>query len=664
MQVVTLDMETRSEVDLRSTGVHPYSAHPSTDIICIAVKKNDEPTKLWLGHSFRDFADRPLLSNGELNQMVADADVLVAHNAMFERVLWDNVMHARYGFSAIPLKKWRCTMAKTSSHALPRALGKACDVLGLQHKKDNRGRRVMLKMCKPRKPTKNNKAKWHEKQDDFTILFDYCIDDVEAECDLDRYLPDLEAYEAGVWRHDQVVNDRGVYVNIPVIQKLINWTEREQQRLCMELQTLTNGMVHTGTQVLQLKRWLKTKGFEVSSLDQAAVLALLKSPRMTDRVRRVLEIRQSLGKTSVKKLQSMVDRADADGRCRGTILYHGASTGRYSGRGIQPHNYPRDSYQPQDIEILSGIPEEDLDLVRLIYDCPVVAASRCLRGMIQAAPGHTLLTADFSGVEARGLAWLAREEAVLKAYADNLDPYKVAACDIYPGVSYDEVTKDQRFFGKTLTLACGYQGWTKAFRKMAESIGSDEVDKLSDEVIKEKIWAWRQARPRTTALWKNLEEAAKQATEYIGKAFSVNGITFYRDNEDFLYCRLPSGRRIAWYKPNITMVQRPYKEEKVPALCFYGENAVHQWGLQYTYGGKITENVIQALCRDLLVHGMINVEKAGIPVVLHVHDEIVAEVPEKEADLDRFVALLTEKPKWAQTFPLEAEGWTGKVYRK
>ena len=655
-----VDMETRSSVDLKKCGVYVYAESPNTDIFCIALNMVQGmwgSYGLWVNPKFQHLlvgVDHriPLVNDpADLMTWLQTADEIHAHNAQFERVMWTHIMHMRYGFDQIPMHKWRCTAAKAAAMALPRSLGGVGDALDLDVQTDKEGHRLMMRLCKPDKDNK-----WPScTPEQFVKLCKYCIQDVASEIAVDEALPDLSPKELEVWRLDQLINDRGIMVAGDDIQNFIWKINDKKVELKAEIPGLVGDAFDTIGQRDKVITWLADQGVEVDQLTKETVTEVLEED-VPDAVRRVLEIRQSLAKTSVTKLGAMRRRACKDGRVRGAFLYHAASPGRWGGVGVQPHNMVRATYDEEMIERLLHADRKGAEA--LAQMCVIQAASKCLRGMLVASPGKKFMAADFSSIEARGLAWLAGEKKVLDDFTSGRDPYIVAAQDVYQ-VPYDEITSDQRFKGKTTVLACGYQGWLAAYRKML----GDKNDQMTDEEIIDIIKRWRQSRPATVQLWKSLENAAMH-TVRTGETTHVGRVTFLIKGS-FLLCRLPSGRYNAYYRPKI---RQNMVHDKPKDCVSYMGNEGYKWRVQFTYGGKLTENVDQGMCRDILVDAMFRVEESGLGVIMHVHDEIIVEISDEVAENPRtlpyFEQLVAVVPEWAAGMPIEAEGWIGQRYRK
>jgi DNA polymerase len=658
MSKITLDFESRAvkEVELKSVGVFPYAAHPKTEILCIAAKPEGKDPFIWVPPGFElilpDNHSLPLVSLDHLIQEIMYADIVEAHNASFEYSMWHSIMVPRYHAPEIEPRKWRCSAAKASSFNLPRALGNACSALDLAQQKDNLGYQIMLKMCKPRKPTKHNTAEWHEDPQEFEILCQYCIQDVVSEEALSDSLPELPQAEQELWFLDQTINRRGIKVDIPAIDNLINKIDKREAELLLELQTLTTGTVKSARQVGALCAWICSKGVQCDNLKKENVPALIEL-KLPKEVRRALEIRQSLGKSSVSKLTSMKNRAGKDDRVRVTLIYHGASTGRWSGFGIQPQNYPRNTLTEEEIE---EVLELEPELLEVFYGDTFATASKCLRGMLIPDEGKKLIACDYASIEARVLAWVAGEEHILEAYRNGADTYIMNAMDFF-GVTQDKVTKDMRQIGKVVELSSGYQGWVNAFNAMARGYGID----IDEDKSKEFIGKWRRNRPATVALWKGLENAAIEAVK-TGKPVSYGRIKFGVRGR-FLHMRLPSGRLLSYCDPHIRPKEVHGKTKD--CLAFMGvDSTTKRWVAQYTYGGSLCENAVQAISRCLLVNSMHILEKEGYPIVMHVHDEVVCEVPNNYGSVKAVENIMRVLPAWAIGLPIDCEGWEGKRYRK
>lgn len=962
-----IDFETRSAIDIKKHGANVYAEDLSTEVLCLAVKQEGLPPVIWKR------GDDP----AAILALIAKADEIVAHNLSFETAIWENICVKRMGWPPLDTSKLRCSMAQACMHALPRSLGEACRARGQEEKKDFTGYRIMLKVCRPRKPLKDeltgefwedepNKLYWNEDPKDLELLYKYCMQDVVAEEQLSMALSPLPGKELEIWRLDQKINSRGIQIDIPSAKNMIAFTDEHEDRLLKRLAILTNGKVKTAKQVEALGDYLrKYLKCDLPDLTAAMVTEGLKWDLHPD-AREILEIRQSLGRSSSAKYQSMLDRASSDGRVRGSMIYHGASTGRWASVGLQVHNMiARIQVSDKPEVILNVINQGGLGLFQMLYDDdPMSAAGALVRSVLAAPDGKELIAADYSAIEGRGLAWLAGEESELENYRNGLDVYIANAARILHK-SYDQVTKAERQSpGKISVLACiaegelvltdqgeipiekvsidmrvwdgveyvshegivfrgyqeviGYEGllatpdhvvftqegneielreaaWgkqrlvptgfggnpirvgesnipgypydregvassprtslpmprvqgskmdryeqpiegengrmsevqpagsnpevapkasycrekplpepkrssiqklrgkrdkisiqdghrggvvdnqefgveekfrnrqgqqrgalrtgkysmdypveelqqcpnnNKNFNSLSQIQGTAPRDKVcgqhapqpiqsgvyvradNQEIpfpelqTKRRVWdilhagprnrftvsgvlvhncgyggsvgavrkfggddldgeeiktqivkPWRGAHPQTVAFWYDLERACMGAVQEPGKIFSARSIGF-RVSKKFLQCRLPSGRLLYYYDPEIQPMMTWWGEMKDSVTYMTVDGMTKKWIRTNTYGGKLAENVVSATCRDIMAEAMRRLEAAEYPIVMTVHDEIVAEVPVGFGSVEEFERIMCEVPKWAVGFPISASGWRGKRYRK
>jgi len=347
-----------------------------------------------------------------------------------------------------------------------------------------------------------------------------------------------------------------------------------------------------------------------------------------------------------------------DGRARGCLLYHGASTGRWAGSGIQPHNFYRNKFSDVS-ECLELVRNLDYDAIDFLYGDIMETLVSCVRGIISAKPGHDLICADYSAIEARGNAWLAGDEKTLSAFRSGLDIYKVTAAQIYHK-KYEEVTTEDRRIGKVAVLALGYQGWVGAFQAMGPSYGLY----IEDDRAAKIAGVWRNSHPEIKRFWAAMEALAMAAIKD-GKIHSWRGgMVQWKMHQQWLCCKIPSGRVIRYMYPRIGMVDSSYGGMK-PQIMFMGWNSENKkWRQQETYGGKLVENIVQATCRDIMAEGMLRAEAHGYPIILTVHDELISEILKGFGSLEEYTALMSEVPTWAKGFPIAAAGWRGERYRK
>lgn len=651
--MIDIDFETRSKIDIKM-GPWRYSADKSTSILCMAYKIGDGVTKIWRpGDPMPDFVKHKLWEILEVR----------AHNAMFEKAVWRNILVKRYGWPDIPNDNWKCSAAKCASHSLPRDLDRACIVMDTAVKKDTEGKRVMMKLSKPRKATKHNSKLWHEPEDvpeDFKALYQYCITDVDAEACLDEKVRDLSDKEAEVWQLDQDINSWGVYLDKPAVTGAIKIIAEYEERCRPRLEELSGGAFQTTNQLLAIKEWMGEKGFPTEKLDKDAVDELLSIEDLPDDVREVLHIRQSLAKTSTKKLLAMLGAVCADGRVKDLLMYWGASTGRWAGKNIQIQNFPRQKVEDLETK-MRHLRRGDLDLILMLYGDPMMLISSCLRGMIIAQPGNRLYVADYAAIEARGVCWLAGQESTLRLFREGKDVYRKMASSVY-SIRIDDVDggeKDgpQRQLGKQAVLGCGYQMGAPKFQLTCQKYKMAVDLPLAEKAVK----AYRETNDQVVQMWWNQERAAKEAIRT--RKVVQCGYIKWAVIRGFLYCRLPSGRCLAYPSPKLEMGKTPWGEDR-EQISYMGVNDKNQWVRIRSYGGKLVENITQAVCRDIMAEAMLRLQKAGYHVLFTVHDEIVSETAEDFGSEEEFLKILTEVPAWAKGFPIKAEGWTGFRYRK
>ena len=682
---LTIDFETRSRVDLRKCGAYRYAEDESTDVLCLAVKVDDEEPWLWTPKSG---------SRTILEAAVLVADEIRAHNAQFERAIWRHVM-TRYGFPDIPLEKWRCTAAKAAAMALPRSLDGACKALGLPVQKDLAGKRLINLMCKPLGRNRKRAGEWHEDPADFAALCAYCIQDVEAEYCLDQALPDLSPAELEVWRMDQRINDRGLGVDLWAIEEIILKIQAYEAELQADLEKETFGLLKSTKQVAKTREWLKVRGLELPDLRKNTVQEALGRPGLDAKVEKVLRIRQAASLSSTAKYEAMRRCAGADSRVRGTLLYHGAGTGRWSGRLVQPHNYPRGSIKGMGEAGLTALTLGDLEDVKRL-GCPMQVASSTLRSVIQAGPGKEFLVGDFSQIEARVLAWLAGSEEVLDGFRSGQDLYRLEAA-ITLGVPYEQVGKPsvERDCGKVQVLAFGFGGgigsfvnFAKVYRlnlkdivgpamersdpdqiQWSQKLARDYMERHPEEkASQEELTAcdlvkthWRLAHSEIVMFWRGLMAAAMSAVAEPKQAFSFGAISFGVRGR-FLHMRLPNGRLLAYPDPVLEVRETPWGESKKVITSMTSDSG--QWWRRVLKTSILVENAVQATARELLAEAMLRVEQEGCPCVMTVHDEIIAEVEQGTKPLDRFAEIMEIVPGWAAGLPIGVDAWQGCRYRK
>lgn len=663
---LSIDFETRSALDLRKVGVHVYATHPTTDIWMLAYAFDDEGVQVWYpGQMFPERLCLHVLAGGEIR----------AWNAQFERILWREVLTPRHGFPLPALEQFHCTMVEASAMALPRSLEKAAAVLRVKNRKDAKGYALMLRMCRPRRVEEDGTVVWWDEPERVDRLAEYCMNDVRAERDVAKRTRRLSERERELYLLDQRVNDQGVLLDLELVEAAHRMAAQATEEANAELSRLTGGEVMGVTKRDALLKWLQDKGLDAEDVTKATVRDLLASDAPGDTSRAVLEIRKSAARSSVAKLDSMLRSHGTDGRARGLLVFNAASTGRWAGSRIQPQNFPKGELpKGTDVEtlleaILAGYTAEVAEVAP-----PLVAISSTLRNMLVASPGHDLMSADFKQIEARVTAWIAEQNDLVEAFVKGKPIYEEMAADIYKvPVSRVANPSKERDVGKFTVLGCGYGMGAKKFREqLKEQTGivlakeKGKRGKVIRDEAKEAVDAYRARNSRIVKFWREIERAALSAVATPGRVTRCGrrGCIRFVVRGQFLWCVLPSGRPLAYPLPRIEMRKTPWGEKKA-SVVYSGTNAyTRRWEPIVAYGGLLTENVVQAMSRDVMAEAMLRHDAAGYPLVLTVHDEIVADVPEGHGSLDEFLRLSAERPEWALDLPIAVEGWQGRRYRK
>lgn len=672
----TIDYETRSACNLKKHGTWRYSVDPTTEILCLVWRlPHWEAGRTALWHpSFLDlpehFEEDAIV---ELLAWIDEGGLIEAHNVFFEFCIWTNIQVGRYGWPTIPFEQWRCSAAKAASHSLPRNLEDAVTALKLPIHKDVEGAKVMKKMTKPRKSLKKERLQWakdgvtppkllwHETRELFDRLVAYCRLDVLAEEGVSHALPDLNEQETQVFLMDLRMNVKGFQLDKDAVKVAHRLIFREGVLLNQELSKLTKGQVKKATQRTKMLAWFNQEGLPLDDTQKETIDELLASDLdFTPTVRRGLELVRELGRSSTAKYKAMRDWMARDGRVRGGLLYHGASTGRWSGKGVQPHNFPKGTFKDVNMDALwDTLIEGHRPTIQDKYKGVLEALSNALRGAITARKGRQLYVADYASIEARVLLWLANELEALDVFRRGEDIYCVMASSIYgyPCNKNDHPT--ERGMGKVAVLGLGYQMGASKFVESCAGYGIT----ITEEFAKEVVDAYRTKFWRVKAMWALQEQAAIRAVETRKTAFCGHVKWFVSGR--FLYCQLPSGRRLAYPYPQIQAKTLPWGTT-VASLTFMGVDSYsHKWKRLTTYGGMIVENIVQAVARDLMAEAMLRAHDHGTyDVILSVHDELVSEADEDAGDVKEFETLMAASPKWASGCPVEAAGWRGFRYRK
>ena len=650
-----IDLETKSDIDIAKSGVYRYADSPYFDILLFAYSVDDAPVQVV------DLACGEQLPEEILNALTDDRIQKHAFNASFERVCLSVWLRRNYPECFISYglpedacgnylspKAWRCTMVAAAYLGLPLSLAGVGAVLQLQQQKMSEGKALIRYFCVPY-DTVNGVPQFHTPADSpekWNVFRAYNQRDVETEQAIERRLSRFPVPEF-VWQEyalDQTVNDRGIQVDLQLVQQAIRMDALTKDKLLQRMKALTH--LDNPNSVYQLLGWLETQGYSSDSLGKAQVQELIKTAE--EPVRSVLELRLQLSKASVKKYQAMQNAVCSDGRARGMFQFYGANrTGREAGRIIQLQNLPQ-NHLPDLEDARDLVKSGDLEAVELLYEDVPDTLSQLIRTAFVPKPGYKFLVADFSAIEARVIAWLAGETWRMQAFADGKDIYCASASKIFgvPVVKHG-INGYLRQKGKVAELACGYGGSVGAMKAMGGA-------EMSDAELKQIVTDWRTASPHIVQLWWDVENAAIKAVRDKTET-ETHGIHFSYES-GFLFIKLLSGRRLAYVKPRIG--ENRFGGD---SITYEGIGTGRKWERLETYSGKLVENIVQATARDLLFYSMQTLSQYFI--VGHIHDEMIIECP-KDTKLDEICQQMARTPDWAKGLLLRADGYECSFYKK
>jgi DNA polymerase bacteriophage-type len=642
MRVLFHDFETRSTLDLGEVGAWKYARSPCTDVWCCAYAVDDKPIQLWLPG---DPVPPELIEAANNPEWITSA-----FGDHFERLITRHLMVPRYGWPLIPLERRRCTQAAALALALPAKLKSVADALELEQQKDERGHRVMMQMAKPRRPRQDedpNGVYWFDDPERREQLHVYCKQDVATERALYHRIEGLIPEEQALWALDAVINNRGIHIDGKLLDAAITISEAAERAINTELQTITEGALDTIHQTARLMTWLARQGCVVTDVQKTTLQRALTRKDIAPAARRVLELRLDGAHAAAAKLLTMRAWRNGDGRARGCFRFHGASTGRWTSFGIQLQNFKRPLVEDMGAAI-EAVSTGSLEHLRQCYPQPMSVVGDITRALISAAPGHRLIAADFSGIESRLTAWISGQQDKLDRWTKfdrtsdpHDEPYYVLGRTL--GIAPERA----RTIGKTADLAFGYMGGVGAWKKLAP-----DDDTSADAEIKQRQKAWQRAHPNTVKFWGRLNRAAIQAVRKPNTVMTCGRVAFECDGM-FLRMRLPSGRKLAYPFPQLRA------DDRGNLAVVFMDNAGGKWTEcrrgHGAYGGTWIENAVQAVARDLFAAAMPRLEAAGYRIVLHVHDEIVAEVPNDFGSAEEFLQILTTAPAWAEGLPIAAK---------
>lgn len=650
MRTLAIDVETYCELNIKEVGAYRYCEHPSFEILLFAYAFDDEPVEII---DFMNDDNLPI----SVWEALDDKNILkTAFNANFER---NSIRNGLCNVEVTP-EQWECTMIQALTMGLPGSLDMVGKALHFEEDKQKmkEGKALIQYFCKPCKPTKTNGGRTRNlpehAPEKWELFKEYCKQDVEVEREIRKKLGRYKTIqdEKELWDLDQRINDRGINLDMDVILNAIKCDEQFKERLTNEASKLT-GLSNPNSPT-QLKAWLSERvGYEVKSLTKDSIPGLIEAAE-DDKVIRVLELRQLMAKTSIKKYQAMEVARCEDGRVRGLLQFYGANrTGRWAGRLVQVQNLPQ-NHLPDLEEARNCIKEGRFDDAEFLFDSIPDTLSQLIRTAFIPSEGNIFMVADFSAIEARVIAWYAGEKWRLDVFKNNGDIYCASASQMFKvPVEKHGVNGHLRQKGKIAELALGYGGSVGAIKSM------DKAGSIPEEEIQPLVRDWRAASPNITKFWWDVDKAAKKAIAERTTVCMQYGLKFIYD-PGVLFIQLPCGRRLSYIRPKI-------EEGKYGSniITYEGmEQTSKQWTTLETYGPKLVENIVQATARDCLGVTMKRVEAKGYPIVMHVHDEIIMDVPKDYGSLEEVNDIFGEPISWAPGLPLTADGYECSYYMK
>lgn len=651
MRTLAIDLETYSSNDIKYS-VYKYVEAPDFEILLFAYAFDDDPVRVV------DLAQGEALPD-DVKAALYDKDVLkTAFNANFE------INCLKKYFPDLPEEQWECDRILSLYNSYPPHLAAVAKAMHFEEdrQKDTRGKALIRYFCLPCKPTKANGGRTRnypkDAPDKWAIFKEYNRQDVVVERAIRDKLVNLRPpdFEHENWLIDQGINRNGIMVNRTLVDNAIRLSGEYREKLLARATEITG--LDNPNSPLQVKGWLEERlGRAVDSLSKAAVADMLAGDIPGD-VREMLSIRQKISKSSIKKYDAMRLAACKDSRIRGMFQFYGAArTGRFAGRIVQLQNLPRNSMPDLDLArdmVLDG----DLETLEMCYDDVQDVLSQLIRTALEAPPGKRFIVADFSAIEARVIAWLAGEEWEMKAFAEGKDIYCATASAMFgvPVVKHG-VNGELRQKGKVATLACGYGGGIGALKAM----GADKMG-LTDDELQTVVRKWREASPHIVKLWADVENAAMNAVSGIPTTIKQKNLHFHVE-DDALYIELPSGRHLVYLHPHLG--KNRFGSDAILYTGLGGsKTTAGRWGTLETYGGKLSENLVQAIARDCLCAAMKRLTDAGYKICAHIHDEVILEMPEGKGSLDDAVRIMCQNEAWNEGLVMNADGFEAKYYQK
>ncbi|NCB99936.1 MAG: hypothetical protein EOM34_04535 [Clostridia bacterium] len=667
MHIMNVDIETYSDVDIREAGAYAYAQSPTFEILLIGYRIDGGPVRVLDLTDEKNLGKQGNLLNERQKQFSMDCDeffnalispdyIKTAYNANFERTCLSSFLK-----EPMPPEQWRCSAVRAATLGLPATLGAVGEALGLPEdkQKDKIGKSLIQYFCKPCKPTKTNGERTRNLPEDapekWQQFVEYNRQDVVTESAI---LDKLSVYpipknEQNLWELDQKMNDNGVRLDMPFVEKILDYDAVYQERLKAEARDITG--LDNPNSLAQLKEWYREKfDVEIKSLTKDTIPEIIKSLDGHPNAVRMLKIRQELGKTSTKKYAAMKNAVCKDNRLRGILQFYGANrTGRWAGRIVQVHNLPQNKIPDIDLArelVASG----DFKTLEMLFEGTPFVLSQLICTAFIPSDGCRFCVADFSAIEARVIAWLAGEQWRLDVFRTHGKIYEASASQMFH-VPLENIKKGSKLRqqGKVAELALGYGGAFGAIKAM------DKDGSIPDDEIPMLVANWRKASPNICKFWRSAEMAAKTAIQERRTVKLKNGIAFSYINQ-ILFITLLSGRKLAYYDAKLE------ETGKGESITYAGvEQQTKRWGRLETWGGKLVENIVQATARDCLAVTMQRVSNAGYDIVMHVHDEIICDVPKTDKDaLKTITDIMAEPVPWGEGLPLRGDGYETAFYKK
>lgn len=642
------DIESFSEIDLTEVGVYAYAEHPSTRIYCLSYIREDGVKGTWIAGEPKP-ADLDEVTNWR------------AWNSQFERVMLNSHAGKTFGFPATSIEQWTCTMVLSAYNGLPKQLGQCAQAIGLKDGKDKEGAKIMRLLCQPKRPTKKDPTtEWEPHgahREMFEKLYAYCAQDVEVERNIHKRLPRLPEIEQKLFWLDQEINDRGIRVDMPLVNRVCDLIELKAADFQERAVAICG---HSTTKRGEILKWCASQGVFLDGYTKDDVASALKTKSLPPDVREVLEIRRDASRQSSGSKFFAAKRAVcADGTLKGTLRFMGAvPTGRWAGSIVQLQNLSNKGYPesaPEDVQ------QFDLETIEMLHGDAMPMFGNMTRAMLVPKPGHKFITCDFSAIEGRVLAWLAEEKWALDVYRTHGKVYEATASQMF-GIAFEEFGRyknetgkhhPMRSKGKVASLACGYGGSVGALVKMGAL-----KEGLTEEELPILVKAWREANPRIVRSWYAVDDAMMAAVKTPGTVHHAMKCAFKAD-ANWLMIKLPSGRVMRYWQPKIEEVDKGWGVK--PTITYLGERQLEGttkrvWCRVDTYGGRAVENCTQGLARDCLRESMFRLEERGYKIVCHVHDEVILEVPHGFGSAKEVEEIMSQDIEWAPGLPLAAAG--------